>query len=136
MIFRPRLAGPFRAESVGTGLSLARRALAATCACCASGVFASPSVAMPPPDLAAWSRPDSTAPLGLLLNGLGLAALATTAGVSRSIHQRLDVGMVHRPLDELVAVVVVDAGIPRMHPMAVPAGVDEECRDRAVGFFL
>lgn len=90
MIFRPRLAGPFRAESVGTGLSLARRALAATCACCASGVFASPSVAMPPPDLAAWSRPDSTAPLGLLLNGLGLAALATTAGVSRSIHQRLD----------------------------------------------
>ena len=44
--------------------------------------------------------------------------------------------MVHRALDELVAVVMVNARVPGVHPVAVATGVDQECGHRAVRLFL
>ena len=99
MIFRHGRAGRFVAESVSlpavsrVGRTLSRGALAAACACCATGLFAAP-VAAVPCDPAAWTRHDPAAAFGLtgsaLLNGFGLAVLAATAGPSRPLHQRLD----------------------------------------------
>ena len=44
--------------------------------------------------------------------------------------------MVHGALDQLVAVEVVDARVAGVDPMALPGGIDEEGRQRAVRLLL
>ena len=57
-------------------------------------------------------------------------------GEFSTVDQGLDVGVVHGALDELGTVVLVNAGIPGVRPMAVTARIDEESRHRAVRFFF
>ena len=100
MIFRRGRVGRLIAESVSPATvsnvsrTLSRGALAAVCACCATGLFAPPAATVVPQNPSVSSQPDPAAkfrlPGGTLLNGLGLAALAVKAGASRPMHQRLD----------------------------------------------
>ena len=100
MIFRRRRTSHLIAESVSPPIvspvsrTLSRSALAAACACCATGLLASSATAATPSEVSALRRNDPAATFGLpgtaLLNGLGLAALAATAGPARPLHQRLD----------------------------------------------
>jgi hypothetical protein len=57
-------------------------------------LFAPPAATVVPQNPSVSSQPDPATKFGLqggaLLNGLGLAALAVTAGASRPMHQRLD----------------------------------------------
>ena len=61
--------------------------------------------------------------------GLFLADLAL-------VNQRLDVRVIHGFVYQLAALEMVNPGVPGVHPMAVPARVDQKCRERAVGLLL
>ena len=53
-----------------------------------------------------------------------------------ALDQRLHIGVVHGPADETIAVELVHAGVSRVRPVALAAGVDEKRRQRAVRLFL
>ena len=53
-----------------------------------------------------------------------------------TVDQSLDIGVVHRPFDKTAAVVVIDARIASMSPVAVALGVNQKCGQGAVGFLF
>ena len=99
MIFRPAKTKRLVAESVtatpGSHLirSLSRGALAAACACCATGLLPVPALAARAEE-PAWTLYDPNSKFdqaGAALPGIvGLGVLVAAAGPSRPLHQRLD----------------------------------------------
>ena len=62
--------------------------------------------------------------IGLLIGELAL------------VYKRLHVGMVYGAMNQFAAMKMVDAGIPRMNPVAVSSGIDQKSSQRTVRFLL